>query len=203
MGRAWDTPSLPGERAVSAGDEDALTMGVEAALACTNGIDLSSVDAIYFATTTSPYAEKQGAATIAAVLDRPGALTADITGSLRAATTALRQAVDAVVSGNAREALVVAADARPAEPATAAEQLFGDGAAAVLVTADGAASIVATSGLTEDFTGPWRRTGDDYVRTFEPKLDTEYGYARSVSAVVKDLLKLSDCSPETAARFVA
>ena len=203
MGRAWDTPSLPGERAVSAGDEDSLTMGVEAALACTNGIDLSSVDAIYFATTTSPYAEKQGAATIAAVLDRPQALTADITGSLRAATTALRQAVDAVTSGNAREALVVAADARPAEPATATEQLFGDGAAAVLVTPEGVAPIVSFAGMTEDFTGPWRRTGDDYVRAFEPKLDTEYGYSRAVSATVLEVLNRADISPEAVARFVA
>jgi hydroxymethylglutaryl-CoA synthase len=29
MGRAWDTPALPGERSVAAGDEDSLTMGVE------------------------------------------------------------------------------------------------------------------------------------------------------------------------------
>ena len=203
MGRAWDTPSLPGERAVSAGDEDSLTMGVEAALAATAGHDLSSLDAIFFATTTSPYAEKQGAATIAAVLDRPNAFTADVTGSLRAATTALRQALDAVAVGSAREALVVAADARPAEPATATEQLFGDGAAAVLVTADGAARILATSGVTEDFTGPWRRTGDNYVRAFEPKLDTEYGYARSVASAVDAVLNGADVSPDAIARFVA
>ncbi|MGH2783982.1 MAG: 3-hydroxy-3-methylglutaryl CoA synthase, partial [Actinomycetota bacterium] len=92
MGTAWDTPSMPGERAVAAGDEDALTMGVEAAVACLAGRDLSDVDAVFFATTTSPYAEKQGAATIAAVLDRPSAMTTDVTGSLRAATTALRSA---------------------------------------------------------------------------------------------------------------
>ena len=67
MGKAWDTPSLPGERTVSGGDEDSLTMGVEAALSATAGRDLSDLDAIFFATTTSPYAEKQVAATIAAV----------------------------------------------------------------------------------------------------------------------------------------
>src|SRR5207245_7031500 len=111
--------------------------------------------AVYFATTTSPYAEKQAAATIAAVLDRPAALTADVTGSLRSATIALRQAADAVNSGTARSALVVAADARPAEPATATEQLFGDGAAAILLSADGPVEIVASAGITEAFTGPW------------------------------------------------
>ena len=203
MGEAWDTPALPGERAVSAGDEDALTMGVEAALAATAGRDLSDLDAIYFATTTSPYAEKLGASTIAAVLDRPSASTADVTGSLRAATTALRQAVDAIAAGSARAALVVASDARPAQPATATEQLFGDGAAAVLVTAAGAVEIASAHGVSEDFTGPWRRTTDDYVRSFEPKLETEYGYARSVAEALEEALEKADISPDEVARYVA
>jgi 3-hydroxy-3-methylglutaryl CoA synthase len=203
MGQAWDTPALPGERAVSAGDEDALTMGVEAALAATAERDLSDLDAVYFATTTSPYAEKLCASTIAAVLDRPNAMTADVTGSLRAATTALRQALDAIAAGSARAALVVAADARPAEPATATEQLFGDGAAAVLLTAGGAVEVAASHGVSEDFTGPWRRTSDDYVRSFEPKLETEYGYARSVAKTVKEALEKSDVGADEVARFVA
>jgi hydroxymethylglutaryl-CoA synthase len=203
MGKAWDTPSLPGERAVSAGDEDSLTMGVEAALAATAGRDLSDLDAVFFATTTSPYAEKQAAATIAAVLDRPSSFTADVTGSLRAATTALRQALDAVAAGSARSALVVAADARPAEPASATEQLFGDGAASVLITRDGPVSILAATGVTEDFTGPWRRTADNYVRSFEPKLETEYGYARSVAEAVKEILEKADIGPEEVTRYVA
>ena len=203
MGRAWDTPSLPGERAVSAGDEDSLTMGVEAALACLAGRDLDDLDAVFFATTTSPYAEKQGAATIAAVLDRPNALTSDVTGSLRAATTALRSALDAVAAGTARAVLVVAADARPAEPATATEQLLGDGAAAVLITADGPAEIIGVAGVTEDFTGPWRRTGDNYVRSFEPKLETEYGYARAVIAAAKGSLSRAGITAEQVTRFVA
>jgi hydroxymethylglutaryl-CoA synthase len=203
MGKAWDTPSLPGERAVSAGDEDSLTMGVEAALAATAGRDLSELDAVFFATTTSPYAEKQAAATIAAVLDRPHAFTSDITGTLRASTTALRLALAAVAAGSARSALVVAADARPAEPASATEQLFGDGAAAVLLTRDGPASLLAATGVTEDFTGPWRRTSDDYVRSFEPKLETEYGYSRSVSDAVLEILEKADVSPQEVSRYVA
>lgn len=203
MGKAWDTPSLPGERAVAAGDEDALTMGVEAALACVAGRDVSDIDAVFFATTTSPYAEKQGAATIAAILDRPNALTSDVTGSLRAATIAIRSALDAVAAGSARAVLVVASDARPAEPASATEQLLGDGAGAVLVTADGAVEVLSAAGVTEDFTGPWRRTGDNYVRSFEAKLETEYGYARAVSAATKEALQRAGVNAEQVTRFVA
>src|SRR5262249_26030644 len=69
-------------------------------------------DAVFFATTTSPWAEKQGAATIAAVLDLPAAVrTADITSTLRAGTSALLAALDAVAAG-ARRVLVAAADCR-------------------------------------------------------------------------------------------
>lgn len=201
LGRAWDTPALPGDRAVCAGDEDSLTMGVEAALACV-GDAVERIDAVFFATTTPPYAEKQAAATIAAVLDRADVRTADITGTLRAGTTALRAAADAVRAG-ARAALVVAADNRPAEPATVMEQLFGDGAAAFLVTPDGPAAIVGEASVAEDFTGPWRRTGDPYVRSFEPKLETEYGYARAVERAVNAALAAAGISPDAVARFAA
>ena len=86
LATAWDTPALPGERAVAAGDQDALTLAAEAALAATP--DPSTVDALFFASTTSPYAEKHAAATIAAVLDRHDVRTIDVTGTLRAGTTA-------------------------------------------------------------------------------------------------------------------
>lgn len=202
LGRAWDTPSLPGERAVSAGDEDALTMGVEAALACLGDSSAGEIDAIFFATTTAPYAEKQAAATIAGVLDRSDVRTTDVTGTLRAGTTALRAALDAV-RGGARKALVVAADARPAEPATTMEQLFGDGAAAVLVSPDAPITVAGEASVAEDFTGPWRRTGDPYVRSFEPKLETEYGYTRAVERAVREALAAAGIGPDAVARFAA
>ncbi|MCA1834028.1 MAG: OB-fold domain-containing protein [Actinobacteria bacterium] len=188
LGKAWGTPALPGARTVRAGDEDSLTMGVEAALTCLGDRARDDIDAVFFATTTPPYAEKHAAATIAAVLGLRDAMTSDVTGSLRAGAAALRGALDAVDAGTARTALVVAADNRPAEPATAMEQLFGDGAAAVLVTKEAAVEIVSRASNAEDFTGPWRRPGDSYVKTFDPKLETEYGYIRPVGAAAKKAL---------------
>src|ERR1044072_7614486 len=75
LARAGDTPALPGEGAAASGDQDALTLGVEAALECLRGRDATQIDAIYFATTTPPYAEKHAAATIAAALDRHDGMT--------------------------------------------------------------------------------------------------------------------------------
>ena len=55
-----------------------MRLGVEAALECMRGRDVSAVDAIYFATTTPPYAEKHVAATIAARLSSGGRAVARV-----------------------------------------------------------------------------------------------------------------------------
>ena len=90
MANAWGVPAVPGERAVANADEDSVTMAVAAGSDCLAGIDPSSIDGLYFATTTAPYDEKQCAGVIAAALDlRTDINTADFTGSLRAATTCL------------------------------------------------------------------------------------------------------------------
>src|SRR5439155_2888967 len=88
IAKEWGSASAGGEKAVANHDEDSLTMAVNAALAVAAGGDRP--DAVFFATTTSPYNEKQTAATIAAVLDLPAATrTIDFTDTLRAGTSAV------------------------------------------------------------------------------------------------------------------
>ena len=67
IAKEWGGPSSGGEKAVANHDEDSLTLAVNAALTLPS--DGKTIDAVVFATTTSPYTEKQGAATIATVLD--------------------------------------------------------------------------------------------------------------------------------------
>jgi hydroxymethylglutaryl-CoA synthase len=203
MGEAWGIPAVPGERSVANADEDSLTMAVTASQECLVGQDPASVDAVYFATTTSPYAEKQCASIIAAALDlRKDVLTADFTDSLRSATTAMRAARDAIESGSARSVLVAAADCRPAEPETMWEQLLGDGAGALLLAKDGGVTIRAAKSISSEMLGQWRRTGDRYVRAFEPKLETEYAYVRSVVEAGKAVLQEAGVEPKDLAKAV-
>src|SRR4030065_641961 len=116
-GRAWRIRAVPGERSVANADEDSLTMAVTASQECLVGQDPASIDAVYFATTTSPYTEKQCASIIAAALDlRKDVFTADFTDSLRSATVAIRAARDAIESGSARSVLAAAAGRAPPEP---------------------------------------------------------------------------------------
>ncbi len=105
---------MPGERAIAGYDEDSLTMGVEAALDCTREVAKESIDGLFFASTSSPYKEKQSAATIAMVLGlKPDTVTMDFGGSLRSGTNALRAALEMVRSGSAKNILVVASEIAP------------------------------------------------------------------------------------------
>src|SRR6266849_1253052 len=95
IGKEWGTPVAGGEKAVANHDEDSLTLAVNAAVNCFADSAPAQLDAIFFASTTPPYREKQAAATVAAVLDTgPHVRTADFTDTLRAGTSALLAAGD-------------------------------------------------------------------------------------------------------------
>src|SRR5262245_62888886 len=144
IGGGRPRPGGPG-KAVANWAEDAVTMGVAAAIDCLRGIDRDGVDAVVFASTSYPFKEKQAAAIVAKALDlRRDVYTSDVGDTLRAGTNALRAAADAVKAGSARRVLVVASDVRMAAPRTALEANIGDGAAAFLIgTEDVAVSLDA------------------------------------------------------------
>ena len=203
MADAWGVPAVPGERAVASADEDSLTMAVAAGSDCLAGIDPSSIDGVYFATTTAPYDEKQCAGIIAAALDlRTDINTADFTGSLRAATTAVRAAADAVDSGSAGSILVVAADCRLGEPESMWEQLLGDGAGAVLISEQGLATLRGFNSIAGEQVGAWRRSEDRYVRSFEAKAETRYGYVKSAVEAGNAVLDKESVAPGDLAKAV-
>ena len=203
MSAAWGIPGVPGERSVANADEDSITMGVAASLDCMAEIDPATVDGVYFASTTPPYTEKQCASVLAGVLDlRQDIITADFTDSLRSATVAMRAAHDAIEGGSADSVLVVAADIRPAEPETMWEQLLGDGAAAFLLSKKGPATVRGFHSVTSEVIGPWRRSADRYVRAFEPKLETQYGYMASMLAAAKALAEQEGLAPKDISKAV-
>jgi hydroxymethylglutaryl-CoA synthase len=187
IAREWGGAAAGGEKAVANHDEDSLTMAVSAALALR--ADGDRPDAVFFATTSSPYAEKQGATTIAAVLDLPATTrTLDFTDTLRAGTSAMLAGIDALAAG-ARRVLVAAADCRLGEPDSPGEQGYGDAGAAVLLGSDaGRAEIVATHAITDEFLGTWRTRDQDFPRSFPGAFEAKFGYGRVLVEAVKGLL---------------
>jgi hydroxymethylglutaryl-CoA synthase len=196
VAKAWGGRAS-GTRVVAGVDEDPLTLAVEAASACLDGRDSRDVDALFVATTSAPYAEKQVASVVATALDcRRDVATADLGGSTRAGLAALRAALDAVAAGSARTALVAAADARLAEPESELETLLGDGAAAALVGSDGVvAEVIARAAVSEEFTHLYRTDVQRFVQVADARFGATYGYARVVPEAVAAALRQAGVAP--------
>jgi 3-hydroxy-3-methylglutaryl CoA synthase len=192
VARAWGARPAVGERSVASYDEDSLTMAMAAARDCLIGVDRSTVGAVYFASTTAPYKEKQAAATIASVLDLPPqAATMDFGGSLRCGTGALKAALDAVAAGSAHSVLVCAADMRLGYPAGPGEMNFGDGAVALLVGAgETLAEVEHFDSRYHEIQDTWRSDQDTFVRAAEDRFSMEEGYVgvlvHSVAATMEN-----------------
>ena len=188
--------SRGGERAVANYDEDCLTMAVEAGSGCNGSAETAQIDALLFASTSSPYREKQAAAFIARVLELPeGVFTVDLGDTLRCGTQALRVAWDAVKAGSARSALVVASEQRLAEPRSELEQNFGDGAAALLLGSEGvAATVEHYVSRSQEFVDLWRTEEDRFVKTGEARFVQSFGYERILLESVAQVLKSTGLS---------
>ncbi len=189
--KAWGGFAMPGERAVAYYDEDSVSMAVEAAVDCLTGVDPKKVDGLFFATTTSPYKEKQCSAFMAFPLDmRQDIRTADIGTSLRAGTTALALAYDTVRAGSANSVLVASADMRLGAPAGMTEQQFGDGAAALLVGKENViAEILGAYTVSDELAGTWRSDEDKFVRSGEDRFVLDEGYAKLLPMAIEGVLK--------------
>lgn len=204
IARAWGRPPRKGEKAVANFDEDSLTMAFEAALNCLVGLESDEMGAVYFASTSSPYREKQTASILATALDLSNPLrAADFGGSLRSATIALRAAMDAVKGGGLEEVLVSAADCRLAEPGGDQEPLLGDAAAALVVGSDQVAvEIEAAYTVSDDFLDTWRRAGDPYVQASDSRFAHTCGYMRNMEQAARGLLDETGLKPGDFAKTV-
>jgi len=193
-----------GEKAICSFDEDSMTMAVAAASDCLNGIDCRTVDGLYFASTTSPYKEKLGAATVAMAADlRRDIITADFANSLRAGTAAFKSAIDAVKAGSAKQVMVTAADCRLGTPGSAFEQNCGDGAGALLIgDTDVAVTVEASYSVYNEMIDVWRADGDTFIRSWEDRFTLTHGYLEVVGEAVSGLMQKFNFSPGDFAKVV-
>jgi len=195
---------MKGEKAIAGPDEDSVTMAVGAVLDCLNGVDRASVDGLFFASTTATYREKQIATIVAAAADlRRDILTADFANSLRAGTTALKAAVDAVKAGSAKKVMVVASDMRLGGPGSELELEVGDAAAAVLIGDDDVAVEIEDSySVANELIDVWRADDDKFIRIWEDRFVQTVGLLKIVPEAVGGLLKKSGRSPKDFSKLV-
>jgi len=195
---AWGLGGGRGEKAVAGYDEDSISMSVSAGIDCLKGTDPKTVDAVFMATTTPPYVERQNSNIVANALDfRRDVRNADFGNCLRAGVSALLSAVDVVNSGSLKSVLVTVADMRLGSLGGEMEQAFGDGAAAFLVGNDGVAvEIEGSCTYSDDLSDYWRTDGDTFVSSWEDRFGRDAGYNVTPREVVKNLLAKLNLTPK-------
>lgn len=187
---------LAGARAICNWDEDALTLGVEAARTCLRlSKSPSRLDSVSLASTSSPFADRDTAAALVAALDLPDTLnTSNVGGSLRAGTSAL---LNAAHQSTTHTTLVIASDARLTQPGSSQEMLYGDAAAAFMIGAarPGAlASIVAAVSINSDFVDHYRMSGSDFDYGLEERWIRDESLATLVPRALGELFEQAGCS---------
>ncbi len=204
IARAWGGRAGEGERAVANVDEDSITMAVEAVRDLLGGSEGREVDGLMFATTTSPYAEKQASALIATAADlRNDVRASDYTTSLRAATTATLAAVDSVAARSLSNVIIASADTRLAPPKSANERVFGDAASAIAIGRDKViASLIASHSTVDEMTDVWRGGDDRFVSGWEERFSITQGYQRVVRQTVSELFERSAIGPSEISKAI-
>jgi 3-hydroxy-3-methylglutaryl CoA synthase len=207
----WFAPGLAGqkgERSMANWDEDAVTLGVEAARNCLPAADpvkdRASVDAIYLASTSLPFLDRQNAGIAAGALQlRQEIPSTDVASSPRAGTSALLSALDAVESGRAKSPLVIAGEKRNARVASSDEMRFGDGAAAFTLGKDKViAKFLGSHSVTLDFVDHFRGEGEEFDYGWEERWIRDEGYSKIVPAAIKALLEKTNVKASDVAHFI-
>jgi 3-hydroxy-3-methylglutaryl CoA synthase/NAD(P)-dependent dehydrogenase (short-subunit alcohol dehydrogenase family)/putative sterol carrier protein len=196
----WLAPAIvmvaQGERSFCNWDEDSLTMAVAAARDCLVGVDKAEIDALYLASTTLPFADRLNAGIVATALSlRDDILTADLTSSQKAGTSALITALEAIKSGEKKTALVTASDRREAKAASFYEMWFGDGAASLLLSDENViAEFKGAHSVSYDFVSHYRGARRRFDYTWEERWVRNEGYVKIIPEAINSLLAKLDMS---------
>ncbi len=205
INEAWGRPGGRGEKTVGYFDEDSLTMGLSAVFNVPNGDQIARAEALYFASTTSPYREKLASTEMAMILNlSPEARTLDIGNSPRSGTSALLAAMESVKAGTCDSVLVAAADCGRLEaPGGLNEAIWGDGAAALAVGRDNVMlNILHYSSYSDELSHFWRRAGDRYMKYEDIRFPQVMGYARIMEASIGNILRNTQYEPSDFAKVV-
>jgi hydroxymethylglutaryl-CoA synthase len=198
IGEFFGTFAPSGEKAIAGHDEDSISMGVEAALDCLKGVDLQEIEAVYFATTSSPYKEKGSIATITTALNLQDNIRGiETAASLRSGTSSLLAARDD------EKTLVIASDCRIGAPTGQNELWFGDGAASILLgsSENVIARIVDSGSSQEEIVSQWRGQEDDFTQNWEERLGTSV-FLKQVKSTIIPFLEKNNRTASTISKVI-
>jgi 3-hydroxy-3-methylglutaryl CoA synthase/uncharacterized OB-fold protein len=198
IAEALGTPPAPGTRSVASYDEDATSMGVEAArIALANVPADLGPEMLLFVTSDPGYLDKTNATAIHAALGLDASVGAyDLNGSVRSGMAAMQLA-----ASSPQRTLVVRADIRTGLPGGADERDGGDGAAAFLFAPPNANDVPAQTkalgrgAATLEFLDRWRLPGEKASHVWEERFG-EHAYVPLAQAAFTDACKSAGLTPD-------
>jgi 3-hydroxy-3-methylglutaryl CoA synthase len=203
----WSNPGAAskgkGERSMCNWDEDSVTMGVEAARDCLNSSN-TNPEAVYFASTSLPFLDRQNAGIISTALSMGEDLNVlDVTASQRAGTSAVIQAMASVGSSQQSNVMVIASDHRRTRASSQQELLFGDGAAAVQIgNEDTLVDLVACHSKTIDFVDHFKGAGEEFDYNWEERWIRDEGYQKIAAPTIAKALEKAGLKSDQVDHFV-
>ncbi|ASJ10199.1 hypothetical protein A3L12_02255 [Thermococcus sp. P6] len=202
IGRVWGINSFPiEEKSVPGLDEDALTIGIEAARNALKRarIDPGLIRAVWFGSESKPYAVKPTGTVIAeAIGATPDVSTADFEFACKAGTEALQTAIGAVGSEMMDYAMAIGADTSQGRPGDHLEFTASAGGAAFVLGPKGPDTVAYFEGSysyvtdTPDF---WRRQHEHYPRHGN-RFTGEPAYFHHLINAAKTLMEELGLKPE-------
>ncbi|MCD6489031.1 MAG: hydroxymethylglutaryl-CoA synthase [Desulfurococcales archaeon] len=188
------------EKAVAGRDEDAITMGWEAALNALKraGIDPKLIGGVWFGTESKPYAVKPSATVIAEALGiTPDTMATDLEFACRAASESLRLSIAAVASGMVKYGLVIGSDTAQANPGDILEFTASSAAAAFIVglSKEAVAVFEASYTYVTDTPDFWRRAYIPYPLHGEA-FTGQPAYFHHIESAVRGLFKKTGLKPD-------
>ncbi len=187
------------EKAVAGVDEDAVTIGVEAARNALRraGVDPARIGAVFFGTESKPYAVKPSATIVAEALGiTPNTMASDLEFACRAASEGMRAALGLVESGFIEYGLAVGADTAQASPGDVLEFTAASGGAAFVLgpAGDSVAVLEDVYTYVTDTPDFWRRGLSPYPAHGEG-FTGEPAYFHHIESAVRGLLEKTGLRP--------
>ncbi|MDZ4228144.1 MAG: hydroxymethylglutaryl-CoA synthase [Candidatus Levybacteria bacterium] len=189
------------EKAVPGFDEDAVTMGIEAAKKAINmaGINSASLQSVYFGSESHPYAVKPSSTTLGEYLGiGNNYFAADLEFACKAATAGMQITVGLLGNKNINYGLVVGSDTAQGKPHDALEYTAASAACAYILgnkQPEIIANILEMSSFSSDTLDFWRRDGAKYPSHFG-RFSGEPAYFTHVIEEGKNLLTKSKLKPQ-------
>ena len=192
-----------GERSMCNWDEDALTMAVEAGRDCLAGARPDDLSAVFLASTTLPFQDRQNSGILTTALGLgQNLMTLDITSSQRVATSGLITALNAA-RGMGGQALFVATEKRRTRAASPFEMLSGDAAGALTLGNEGIiAELLGYHQVAVDFVDHYRGQNEAFDYGWEERWIRDEGYMKIVPPAIEAVLAEAGLAADAVDRMI-